>query len=102
MKNILIVFLSAFMLFSCATATLDSRVKKIELGMDKKKVVKIMGKTYNSSGAVKTSEGNLETIKYANSTTSGYTFQFLNDKLVKWDDGVNKNLRPRPRPWSYK
>ncbi len=97
MKKILIILLYVFVLYSCATTALNKSVKKVELGMTKKEIVKIMGKTYNSSGAVKTPEGNLETIKYTDTTTSGYTFHFLNDKLVKWNEGTKNQYPSRPR-----
>ena len=43
---------------------MDSKMKDIELGMTKKKVISILGKDFESAGARMTSEGSIETISY--------------------------------------
>lgn len=64
----LYVLLATFLLTSCGTLMqpyqMDSKMKDIELGMTKKKVISILGKDFESAGARMTSEGSIETISY--------------------------------------
>ena len=57
----LYVLLATFLLTSCGTLMqpyqMDSKMKDIELGMTKKKVISILGKDFESAGARMTSEG---------------------------------------------
>ena len=61
----LYVLLATFLLTSCGTLMqpyqMDSKMKDIELGMTKKKVISILGKDFESAGARMTSEGSIET-----------------------------------------
>ena len=68
------------LLTSCGTLMqpyqMDSKMKDIELGMTKKKVISILGKDFESAGARMTSEGSIETISYKTASmtenTEGY------------------------------
>ena len=59
----LYVLLATFLLTSCGTLMqpyqMDSKMKDIELGMNKKKVISILGKDFESAGARMTSEGSI-------------------------------------------
>ena len=65
-------------------------MKNIELGMTKKKVISILGKNFESTGARMTSEGSVETISYKtytlsdNNTEGYYLLSFKDGKLVEW------------------
>lgn len=77
-------------LTSCGTMisaiNMDSRMKKIELGMSKKKVISILGSNYEQAGARMTSDGSMESISYyAVSTTEAYyILTFKDGELVEW------------------
>lgn len=84
--NILTVILCSFVLFACGTtANVGSKIKKVELGMSKKEVVRILGDSYAPLGAVVTEKGNLETVRYTSTWTDEYYFvNFLDGRLVEW------------------
>jgi len=69
----------------------DSNIRKVELGMSKKKVIDIMGKSYRAVGAIHTPEGDVEIIGYENAEEGMYKMHILNDKLVQWE-----YEKPRP------
>lgn len=82
-----------FLLTSCGTLMqpyqMDSKMKDIELGMTKKKVISILGKDFESAGARMTSEGSIETISYktasmTENTEGYYLLSFKDGKLVEW------------------
>ncbi len=56
--------MATFLLTSCGTLMqpyqMDSKMKDIELGMTKKKVISILGKDFESAGARMTSEGSIK------------------------------------------
>ncbi len=84
----------AFLLTNCVTFMqsyqMDNKMKNIELGMTKKKVISILGKNFESTGARMTSEGSVETISYKtytlsdNNTEGYYLLSFKDGKLVEW------------------
>lgn len=89
----LYVLLATFLLTSCGTLMqpyqMDSKMKDIELGMTKKKVISILGKDFESAGARMTSEGSIETISYktasmTENTEGYYLLSFKDGKLVEW------------------
>lgn len=89
----LYVLLAIFLLTSCGTLMqpyqMDSKMKDIELGMTKKKVISILGKDFESAGARMTSEGSIETISYktasmTENTEGYYLLSFKDGKLVEW------------------
>ena len=61
------VLLATFQLTSCGTLMqpyqMDSKMKDIELGMTKKKVISILGKDFESAGDRMNSEGTIEPIR---------------------------------------
>ena len=82
----LYVLLATFLLTSCGTLMqpyqMDSKMKDIELGMTKKKVISILGKDFESAGARMTSEGSIETISYKTASMT-----------ENWLSGLRKNIR---------
>ena len=87
------VLLATFLLTSCGTLMqpyqMHSKMKDIELGMTKKKVISILGKDFESAGARMTSEGSIETISYktasmTENTEGYYLLSFKDGKLVEW------------------
>ncbi|MBP3518893.1 MAG: hypothetical protein J6K31_10955 [Parabacteroides sp.] len=88
------LLLFPLLLVSCGTLMqpyqMDSKMKEVELGMTKKKVISILGNDFESAGARMTSEGPIETISYkvytlSDNNTEGYYFlSFKDGKLVEW------------------
>lgn len=95
----LYVLLATFLLTSCGTLMqpyqMDSKMKDIELGMTKKKVISILGKDFESAGARMTSEGSIETISYktASMTENTEAYYLLISKTENWLSGLRKNIR---------
>lgn len=95
----LYVLLATFLLTSCGTLMqpyqMDSKMKDIELGMTKKKVISILGKDFESAGARMTSEGSIETISYktASMTENTEGYYLLSFKDGNWLSGLRKNIR---------
>jgi hypothetical protein len=63
-----------------------SDMKKIQLGMDKDEVIRIMGKHFINSAASKDEQGNkIEVISYSSNWTLEYNLRFVNGKLTEWE-----------------
>ena len=81
----LYVLLATFLLTSCGTLMqpyqMDSKMKDIELGMTKKKVISILGKDFESAGARMTS---YKTASMTENTEGYYLLSFKDGKLVEW------------------
>ncbi len=92
MKKILVVLLLAFILPACGTLNTSGRVKKLEIGMDKKEVINILGKGYRVVSAAKTPEGTLEILRYESSIDYDYMIHLLDGKLIEWYEE-----RPKPQ-----
>lgn len=84
---------AVFLLASCTTLMqpyyMDSKMKDIELGMSKNKVIAILGKDFESEGARMTADGSIETISYktasmSDNTEGYYLLSFKNGKLIEW------------------
>ena len=88
-----------FMLIACVFLTgcgsimnvykMDSKMQKIELGMTKKKVVSILGNSYETAGARLTADGPVESISYqtitvSDSTEGYYILSFRDNILIEW------------------
>ena len=93
MKKWICMCIVALLLTGCRSVfeayNLDSRMKKIELGMTKKQVVSILGKNYETAGARLTPEGPVESISYQTVTMSDntegyYILSFRDNVLVEW------------------
>lgn len=92
MKKILILWLSVFLFTSCASTfgivDLNSRIKKLELGMTKKEALDILGKTYDTEVVSRTRDGDLEVLKFYPMTGYNYLVHFLNGRLVEWHKDI--------------
>ncbi len=89
MKKIVCLCIAILLLSSCAASRFESKIKEVELGMSKRKVVSILGTGYEPAGARMTIDGPVETISYrATSLIRGeedcYILSFQNGKLVEW------------------
>ncbi|WP_293674494.1 hypothetical protein [uncultured Parabacteroides sp.] len=87
------MLLAAFLLTGCGTLMqpyqMDGKMKDIELGMTKKKVISVLGKDFESAGARMTPEGAIESISYKTASmmedTEGYyILSFKDGRLVEW------------------
>ena len=80
----LYVLLATFLLTSCGTLMqpyqMDSKMKNIELGMTKKKVISILGKDFESAGA----RISYKTASMTENTEGYYLLSFKDGKLVEW------------------
>ncbi len=89
LKNLFVILLMSCLFFSCRSFSdmmnVGSNVKKLELGMSKRDVVSIMGKSYLSLGAIQTPEGNVEVIGYPTADDNLYRLHILEGKLVQWE-----------------
>jgi hypothetical protein len=85
---LLLLFPAAVLLTSCAAMgnqmTAARNMTRIELGMTKRDVVKIMGDTYQVIGSRATREGTEESIGYLDNHNDIYILTFLNGKLVEY------------------
>lgn len=91
MKKWMYLLVTALVLTGCASLgySTDRKMKDIELGMSKKKVISILGKHYDIAGARMTPEGSIESISYrtvtiADSSEGYYILSFKDGKLVEW------------------
>lgn len=83
-RKLIFVTLVLFTLSSCSILfpTLDKKVGNLELGMSKKEVLNVVGKSYELVGASMTPEGTAETILLKDKKSSNYVLSFLENKLV--------------------
>jgi len=88
MKKIISIIFLTLILVSCAstfgTASLGSRVKRLELGMTKQEVCGILGNAYDLIGSGFTQEGREETLKYYGLNGPNYIFHFVENTLVEF------------------
>ena len=83
----LAILICSFSLSSCGTMGLGTKLKKIEIGMNKEEVTNILGTNYDVVAARETPDGALEVLRYVNFTVDGYIpyiVNFLNGRLVEW------------------
>lgn len=86
------VVVAISLLTACATIKdsfyLGKKIKEIELGMSKDKVVSILGKNYSPLGAVDTPDGKFETIRYTHPISQTYSvyyvLNFRDSILAEW------------------
>lgn len=86
-KPLFVAFLLSLIFTSCSILN-NTNVKKVELGMSKTQVIKIMGNNYKVMALERTPDGTLEVIGYIAEVSSYmyYTFYFLDgtlDKILK-------------------
>lgn len=89
MKRIALIAFLMVLLSACAStfgvANLGSKVKKVEVGMTKSEVVKILGNSYDFVGSSRTPHGVEETITYSGLNSVGYyVFHFLDNELMEF------------------
>jgi len=85
----LIILTCALSFTSCgATFNMGSRLKKLEIGMTKSEVIKILGNSYDVVGARETPDGTIEIWRYTGVNMSDgnptYIVNILNGRLVEW------------------
>ncbi|MDU1904873.1 MAG: hypothetical protein E6772_08820 [Dysgonomonas sp.] len=88
MKNLILLLLSVICLTACSSykdaMKADTNMRKIELGMAKNEVIKVMGNSYQRMGASTSTEGvNIETLGYP-TVDAIYMLYFENDKLIEF------------------
>jgi len=79
----IIILVAALALSSCGYLDFSKKIEKIEIGMTKKDVIKILGNDYTLVQVRPTPEGLLETFRY-HTTIDDYILNFLDDKLQEW------------------
>lgn len=97
MKKILfsLILIMSVGLSSCRSV-LDY-VKKVELGMTKQEVIKIMGKDYSRSAAfVGDDNSDMELIRYEGIREYDYLFTFRNNKLIEWHEEIKPQYYHTP------
>ncbi|WP_165022609.1 MULTISPECIES: hypothetical protein [unclassified Dysgonomonas] len=84
--------LLVIVLTSCAStfgvANLNSKIKKLELGMTKKEALSIVGKEYDLVVASQTADGRLEVLRFTPVAGRIYLLHFLNGELVEYHEEV--------------
>ena len=79
--------ISLLLLALTACSSMDSRTRKLQLGMSRAQVVKILGSDYTVAGAKKDGEGSaLEVLRFGEKKDPGLFLYFNNDQLVQWGD----------------
>ena len=80
-----LVFLLLLALTACSS--LDSRAKKLQLGMSRDKVVETLGGDYSVVGAKQDTGGSaVEVLRFGEKKDPGIFAYFQNGKLVQWGD----------------
>lgn len=91
-KKIICAIVTICLLTACSTIKdsfyMGKKIKEIELGMSKEKVISILGKNYSPLGAVDTPNGKLETIRYTHPISQTYSvyyvLNFRDSVLEEW------------------
>lgn len=77
----------------------DSNMKKIELDMTKKEVVKALGNGYHRVSAFKTEDDvSIEILGYENAKSDFYILQFENGILKEWHKEIRATYPVPPVP----
>jgi hypothetical protein len=87
MKSIAIILsASCVLLFGCASS-LSSRAQKLELGVSKDRVTKVLGKRFTVVAAREDAAGSQTEVLRFEEQDSGEFFVYLRDgRLVQWGD----------------
>lgn len=101
MKKIILALIIVFALSSCGSTkdamNLGSNLKKVEVGMTKKEVISVLGKSYSPKGGVQTPNGVVDIISYEDINGQKYSFHFLEGELVEWyKEDAFRQHPPRP------
>ena len=81
------VLLSLLLLGLAACSSLDSRTKKLQLGMSRDQVVQTLGGNYTVVGAKQDAKGGaVEVLRFGEKKDAGLFAYFQNGKLVQWGD----------------
>ena len=87
--------ISLLLLGLTACSSLDSRTKKLQLGMSRDQVIKTLGDEFSVVGAKKDADGSaLEVLRFGEKKDPGLFTYFQNGKLVQWGD--NQVLQNMP------
>ena len=89
-KTIVLSILMIGLLSGCVSNNItwktNDRVKKLELGMEKDEVIRILGNRYMITSSSKDHLGNaIEVLGYKSDVTEEYKFRFVNHKLTEWN-----------------
>ena len=78
-----------------ACSSMDSRTKKLQLGMTREQVVKTLGGDYSVVGAKKDADGSaVEVLRFGERKDPGLFAYFHDGKLVQWGDNDALNNMP--------
>jgi hypothetical protein len=88
MKAIRVVFLLSMLAAGTGCASsMASRAQKLELGMPKDRVIKLLGRNYSTVGAREESDARRTEVLRFEDAKSGEMFVYLRDgRLVQWGD----------------
>lgn len=88
MKKIILALIVVLAFSSCGSTkdsmSLGANLKKVEIGMTKKEVISILGKSYSPIGGVQTPNGVVDVVSYEDFYGQKYSFHFLKGELVEW------------------
>jgi hypothetical protein len=86
MLRLMLLTLTLAFTVGCASS-LASRVQKLELGMPKDRVIKVLGRKYTTVGAREESDARRTEVLRFEDKKSGEMFVYLRDgRLVQWGD----------------
>lgn len=89
MKKIIILAIGCSLILASCASTMETGLKRIELGMTKNEVKSLLGKNYTILGAAVTHDGNMETWSYKDPNVMAeqnkrIIVNFNDDRLVEW------------------
>lgn len=86
---VLIIIVSGF-LNACISNNIawktNNNIKQVEIGMDKARVIQLLGDQYMITSSSKDHSGNvIEVLTYKSDVSEEYQLRFVNNKLMGWD-----------------
>ena len=82
-----LLFLTLVLTMLTACSSLDSRTRKLQLGMSREQVVKLLGSDYTVAGARKEADGSaIEILRFGDKGAEQVFAYFRNGQLVQWGD----------------
>lgn len=82
-----LLFLTLVLTMLTACSSLDSRTRKLQLGMSREQVVKLLGSDYTVAGARKEADGSaIEILRFGEKGAEQVFAYFRNGQLVQWGD----------------
>lgn len=80
-----------------ACSSLDSRTRKLQLGMSRDQVVNVLGSSYTVVGARQESGGAIEVLRFGDKEREQLFAYFRDGKLVQWGDHGMLQQAPEAR-----